>query len=107
MDHETFEAEKFGELFPQVEAAYRRAFNELNEQYDSTLVHAIDQQILDGSEPVYEDGAFRIRLPDNPVERVEGVVADEQRIAELLEVYVEELETQLAAVVGDGAEEKE
>ncbi|MFB6218599.1 MAG: DUF5783 family protein [Halobacteriaceae archaeon] len=103
MDHETFEQQKFGELFPQVETAYRRAFNALNEEYDSTVVHAIDQQILDASEPVYEDGHYTVTLPENPVDRVEGVVADDERVEELLEVYVAELESQLEAVLGEKA----
>jgi hypothetical protein len=103
MDHETFEEQKFAELFPQVETAYRRAFNAVNEEYDSTLVHAIDQQILDESEPVYEDGGYRVRMPDDPLDRVEGVAAADERIAELLDVYVEELEEQLGAVLGDKA----
>jgi hypothetical protein len=101
MDHETFEEKKYTEFFPRLESTYRRTFNELNEQYDSGLVHAIDQQILDESEPVYEDGAFTVRLPENPVDRVEGVVADDERIEDLLDVYVEKLEAQLAATFGD------
>jgi hypothetical protein len=101
MDHETFEEKKYTDFFPRVESAYRRAFNRLNEEYDSTLVHAIDQQVLDESEPVYEDGAFAVRLPENPVDRVEGVVADEERVTELLEVYVTTLEEELAATFGD------
>jgi len=97
MDPETFEEKKYTEFFPKLQTAYRRAFNDLNERYDSTLVHAIDQEILDESEPVYENGAFRIALPEDPLDRLDGVVADTERVEELLEIYVEELEEQLAA----------
>jgi hypothetical protein len=107
MDPDTFEEKKYTEHFPKLQTAYRRAFNELNGQYDSTLVHAIDQEILDESEPVYEEGAFRVQLPEDPLDRVDGVVADRERVGELLELYVEELEDQLAAVFGEiGGEEK-
>lgn len=101
LDPEEFEAEKFAEYFPQLQTAYKRAFAELNERYDSQLVHAIDQQVLDESEPVYEgDGEFAVRLPENPTDRLQGVVAPEERVDELLDVYVEELERQLRREFG-------
>ena len=101
-DPETFEAEKYREYFPQLQNAYKRAFDRLNEEYDSRLVHAIDQQILNESEPVYEgDGEFTLELPENPLDRLEGVISDD-RAAELLDVYVAEIETQLQTVFGVG-----
>jgi len=96
---EEFEAEKYVSLFPQLETAYKRAFDVLNERYDSSAVHAIDQQVLNESEPFYEgDGEFRIELPPDPTDRIEGVVVPDEKVTELLDVYVEELERQLRAV---------
>ncbi|MFB6135986.1 MAG: DUF5783 family protein [Halobacteriaceae archaeon] len=101
LDPDTFEEEKYVEYFPKLQRAYKDAFDELNGTYDSTLVHAIDQQVLDESEPHYEgDGEFRLELPENPTDRVEGVVASDERVAELLDVYVEEIERQLRVVFG-------
>jgi hypothetical protein len=98
-----FEAEKYRDYFPQLQNAYKRAFDRLNEEYDSQLVHAIDQQVLNESEPVYEgDGEFALELPADPLERLDGVVASEERAAELLERYVAEIERQLVAVFGVG-----
>ena len=104
-DPETFEEEKYAEYFPQLQTAYKRAFNELNGRYDSDLVHAIDQQVLNESEPFYEgDGEFRIELPENPLDRIQGVVAADERVEELLAVYVDELERQLRITFGFEAE---
>ena len=67
----------------------------------SFVVHALDQQVLNESEPHYEgDGEFEVTLPEDPLERVEGVVAGRERLEELLERYVEELEAQLRDVFG-------
>lgn len=106
LDPETFEEQKFVDYFPQLQTAYKRAFNELNETYDSELVHALDQQVLDESEPHYEgDGEFEVELPPDPLDRVQGVVAADERIAELLDLYVAEIERQLRAVFGFEADE--
>ena len=108
-DPERFEAEKYREYFPQLQTAYKRAFNRVNERRDSELVHAIDQQVLAESEPFYEDGAFRIDLPENPVGRLAlaGVGIDQARAEEVLEEYVAELEGQLREVFGvEGGEPK-
>jgi hypothetical protein len=97
-DPETFEEEKYVEHFPQLQTAYKRAFDRLNGEYDSQLVHAIDQQILDESEPVFEDGDFHLELPADPLDRLQGVVVSDERASELLEEYVAEIERQLRDV---------
>jgi hypothetical protein len=100
-DPEKFE-DKYVHYFPQLQRAYKSAFETMNEEYDSTLVHAIDQQILNESEPFYEDGAFRVELPANPVSRVDvqGAVFEADRIEATLERYVEEIESELHRVFG-------
>ena len=99
-DPEKFE-DKYVHYLPELEQAYRSAFETMNEGFDSELVHAIDQQILDESEPVYEgDGAFRIELPDDPAGRIEGVLVDEEKLRATLDRYVEVLETELRRVFG-------
>ncbi|NHN60652.1 MULTISPECIES: DUF5783 family protein [Halorussus] len=106
-DPEKFE-EKYVHYFNELQRAYKNAFNRLNEQYDSELIHAIDQQILNESEPFYEgDGEFRVELPDDPVDRVEGIVVADEKVAEMLDIYVEEIETELRRVFGfeSGGEE--
>jgi hypothetical protein len=101
LDPETFDEQKYVEWFPKLQTAYKRAFDRLNDEYDSTLVHAIDQQVLSESEPFYEgDGEFRVEVPENPADRVEGVVASDEKIEQLVSVYVEEIERQLRAVFG-------
>lgn len=98
---EEFEEEKYVDYFPQLQTAYKRAFNEMNETYSSDLVHAIDQQILNESEPHYEgDGEFTIELPENPLDRLTDVPADEKKVEELLEIYVETLEAEHRQVFG-------
>jgi len=95
LDPETFEEEKYREQFPQLQTAYKRAFDQMNETYDSELVHAIDQQILNESEPhLNEDRTIEIELPAEPLERVQGVVSDPERLEALLETYVDELVSQ-------------
>jgi hypothetical protein len=93
-DPEKFE-DKYVHYFPELQRAYKDAFEVMNEQYDSSLIHGIDQQILNESEPFYEDGEFRIDLPENPNERLTAVVVDDEKLAAVLERYVEELERQL------------
>lgn len=103
---EEFEEEKYTDYFPQLQTAYKRAFNDLNAEYDSTLVHALDQQVLNESEPHYEgDGEFSIELPENPITRLEDIVASEEKARELLELYVEGIEHQLRVVFDFEAEE--
>jgi hypothetical protein len=101
LDPERFEEQKFVDYFPRLQTAYKRAFDELNETYDSELVHALDQQVLDESEPHYEgDGEFAVELPPEPLDRVQGVVAADERVEELLERYVAEIERQLRVAFG-------
>ncbi|AGB39692.1 DUF5783 family protein [Natronococcus occultus] len=97
-DPEKFE-DKYANYFPELQQAYKNAFNRMNDRYDSELVHAIDQQVLNESEPFYEgDGEFRVELPDNPYERVSGVLVEEERFEDVLEIHVEEIETELERV---------
>ena len=98
-DPEKFE-DKYVHYFPELQRAYKNAFETMNEEYDSELIHAIDQQILNESEPFYEDGAFRIELPEDPEERVQGVLVDDEKLEATLDRYVDELETQLRRVFG-------
>ena len=96
LDAATFEEQKYVDFFPKLQQAYKSAFNTMNEQYDSTHVHAIDQAILNESEPVFEDGQFRIELPDDPEARIDGVVdIGDDRLAELLDAYTDTIETEL------------
>lgn len=100
LDPETFEEEKYVDLFPKLQQSYKNAFNRMNERYDSTLIHGIDQAVLNESEPHYEgDGEFTIDLPENPSERIDGVVVvSDEKLEELLDIYVEELKTELRRV---------
>ncbi|MFA9416078.1 DUF5783 family protein [Natrinema sp. HArc-T2] len=99
-DPEQFE-DKYANYFPELQQAYKNAFNRMNDQYDSELVHAIDQQVLNESEPFYEgDGEFRVELPDDPHGRLTGVVVDEERFEQILEIHVEEIEAELQRVFG-------
>ncbi|MFB6158011.1 MAG: DUF5783 family protein [Haloferacaceae archaeon] len=96
-DPEKFE-DKYANYFTELQRAYKNAFETMNDAYDSDLVHAIDQQVLNESEPFYEDGRFRVDLPADPVDRVTAVVASEEKIEGTLERYVEEIERELYAV---------
>jgi hypothetical protein len=100
-----FDAEKFEDkyvhYFNELQRAYKNAFERMNETYDSELIHAIDQQILNESEPFYEgDGEFRIDLPDDPAERTRGVVVDEEKLTRVLDIYVDELESEIREEFG-------
>jgi hypothetical protein len=99
-DPERFE-DKYAEYFTELQQAYKRAFETMNERFDSELIHAIDQQVLNESEPFYEgDGEFRIELPAAPAERVDAVLVDDEKLATVLDRYVEELERELRRVFG-------
>jgi hypothetical protein len=99
-DAEKFE-DKYEHYFPQLQRAYKNAFEWMNERYDSELVHAIDQQVLSESEPFYEgDGEFQVELPEDPARRLEGVLAGEEKVEEILDRYVERIEDELARVFG-------
>jgi len=99
-DPEKFE-DKYEHYFPQLQRAYRQAFETMNDAYDSELVHAIDQQILAESEPFYEGaGQFRIELPENPLDHLSGVLVDDEKATAVLDRYVEEIEAELRDVFG-------
>jgi hypothetical protein len=98
-DPEKFE-DKYVHYFPELQRAYKNAFETMNEAHDSELVHAIDQQVLNESEPFYEDGDFRVELPRDPADRVTGVVVDEEKLSATLERYVAEIEAELRSVFG-------
>jgi hypothetical protein len=89
---EEFEAEKYVDYFPQLQTAYKRAFDEMNEAHDSDLVHGIDQTILAESEPHYEgDGEFRLELPEDPISRLEGVLVADDDAREVLGEYTDRI----------------
>jgi hypothetical protein len=99
-DPEQFE-DKYANYFPELQRAYKSAFETMNDRYDSELVHAIDQFILNESEPFYEgDGQFRVELPENPYDRLQGVVVAEEKFEELMDRYEDELEAELRSVFG-------
>ena len=99
-DPERFE-DKYTNYFAELQTAYRNAFETMNDRYDSELVHAIDQQVLNESEPFYEgSGQFRIDLPEDPAERITGVLVDGGKLRGVLDAYVEQLETELQRVFG-------
>lgn len=98
-DPEKFE-DKYVHYFPELQRAYKNAFNTMNEQYDSDLIHGIDQQILNESEPFYEDGEFHVQLPEDPSERLTAIVADDEKVETTLERYVDEIEAELHRVFG-------
>jgi hypothetical protein len=99
-DPERFE-DKYVHYFAELQRAYKNAFEQMNDRYDSELVHAIDQQVLSESEPFYEgDGEFRVELPDEPYDRIEGVLVEESRFEETLAAYVERIEGELRRVLG-------
>jgi hypothetical protein len=99
-DPEKFE-DKYVHYFNELQRAYKNVFNRLNEEYDSELIHAIDQQVLNESEPFYEsDGEFRVELPEDPTDRVQGVLVKDEKVEEVLEIYVEEIEEELSRLFG-------
>ncbi len=99
-DPERFE-DKYAEYFSELQKAYKAAFEEMNDAYDSELIHAIDQQILNESEPFYEgDGEFRIELPEDPVDRLTAIVVDDEKVETVLDRYVDELKRQHRRVFG-------
>ena len=109
-DPVTFE-DKYANYFPELQEAYKNAFERMNETYDSELIHAIDQTVLAESEPFYEgpdegdrveSGSFRLDLPENPAGRVAsaGVIVDEETLDAVLSEYVAALEEELRIVFG-------
>ncbi len=99
-DPEKFE-DKYEHYFPELQRAYRQAFETMNDAYDSELVHAIDQHVLAESEPFYEgDGEFRVDLPDDPADRLTGIIVDDEKLSTVLDRYVAEIEAELRQVFG-------
>ena len=99
-DPEKFE-DKYQHYFPELQRAYKQAFETMNDRYDSELIHAIDQHVLAESEPFYEgDGEFRIDLPDNIEERLSGVLVDEEKLTTIMSTYEDEIEGELRSVFG-------
>lgn len=101
-DEAKFE-DKYAHYFTELQSAYRDAFETMNDAFDSELIHAIDQQVLAESEPLFEDGEFRIDLPDEPYDRLEGVLVERERFEGVMERYREELRAELRATfdIGD------
>jgi hypothetical protein len=99
-DPEQFE-DKYANYFTELQRAYKNAFQTMNDRFDSELIHGIDQFVLSESEPFYEgEGQFRIELPDQPYDRLQGVVVDEAKFEEIMERYLDEIETELQRVFG-------
>lgn len=98
-DPEKFE-DKYVHYFAELQRAYKNAFNHMNERYDSELIHGIDQMVLNESEPMYEDGEFYVDLPENPRDRLQGVLVDDEKFEETLETYVERIEEELYRTLG-------
>lgn len=102
----TFDADKFEDkyvhYFTELQRAYKQAFEHMNETYDSELIHAIDQHVLNESEPFYnESTGFEIELPSEPYDRVSDVIlVDEEKFDHILAEYVERIEDELEAVFG-------
>jgi hypothetical protein len=96
-DPEKFE-DKYANYFMELQEAYKRAFDTMNDEYDSQLIHAIDQQVLNESEPFYDDGEFRIELPEDPTARITGVVVSDEKLETVLDRYVKELRQELRVV---------
>jgi len=98
-DPELFE-DKYANYFSELQRAYKNAFETMNDRFDSELIHAIDQQVLNESEPFYDEdsGAFTIELPENPTERLTAIVVDDQKVSETLDRYVAEIELELYRV---------
>jgi hypothetical protein len=91
--------DKYVHYLTELQRAYRNAFEYMNDRYDSELVHAIDQNVLNESEPFYEgDGAFRIELPEHPSERLGDVLIEEEKLDAVLAEYVDRLEREIRNV---------
>lgn len=97
-DPDRFE-NKYVHYLDELDRAYRNAFEYMNENYNSTIVHAIDQQLLDDSEPIYsEEAGFQIELPADPRERLTGIPNRPDMIDSILETYIDRLEQELESV---------
>jgi len=99
-DPQKFE-DKYANYFPELQKAYKQAFEVMNDRYDSELVHAIDQQVLNESEPFYdEEAGFSVELPDEPGDRLTAIIVDDEKLDVVLDEYVEQIEAELRRVFG-------
>ena len=107
-DPERFEAEKYREYFTELQEAYKASFERMRGDldYDSTLVHAVDQFVLNESEPVWnaDTDSFEIDVPTepSPSERVAsaGVAAEEAHIQSMMQDYRAVLSAELRSRFG-------
>jgi hypothetical protein len=99
-DPEKFE-EKYVHYFEELETAYSNAYQQLHGQTNSEVLRAIDRQVLNESEPVYEgDGRFRVTLPDDIEERRQNLPGDEETFNAVLAEFVDRIEDELRRVFG-------
>jgi hypothetical protein len=105
-DPEKFE-DKYANYFTELQRAYKNAFETMRDSYDSDLVHAIDQTVLNESEPFYEDGVFRVELPESPAERMKGtgVPVGKETLEAALADYTAAIEDELHRIFGVEREE--
>ena len=98
-DPEKFE-DKYEHYFTELQQAYKQAFDAMSDRHSSDLVHGVDQRVLAESEPFYEgDGQFRVKLPDDAVERLTGEFPlSEAELQEVYDEYTDEIERQLRSV---------
>ena len=88
--------DKYVHYMDELQTAYKNAYQHFHGRYDSTLLKAIDRQVLDGSEPFYEgDGEFRVKLPENPRERVGDIPVDDETFDAVLQEFVDRIELEL------------
>jgi hypothetical protein len=99
-DPEKFE-EKYVHYFEELETAYSNAYQQLHGQADSEVLRAIDRQVLNESEPVYEGGGqFRITLPDDVEQRRQALPGDKETFDAVLTEFVERIEDELRQIFG-------
>jgi hypothetical protein len=100
-DADRFAEAKYVDYLTDLQQAYKNAFDRMNDRFDSKLVHTIDQEVLSESEPFYEGaGRFRLELPDEPADRVTGVVVSEGKLNGVLTTYAETVEREIARRFG-------
>jgi hypothetical protein len=87
--------DKYAHYFTELQRAYKNAFDTMNDTFESDLIHAIDQTVLNESEPFFQDGQFDLQLPENPHERFGGVSVEDDDLEQVLGRYVEEIEKEL------------
>ena len=96
-DPEKFE-DKYEHYFTELQQAYKQAFDVMTERYGSDEIHAVDQLILAESEPFYEGEGFRIELPEDAHDRLDGVDVTVADLDSLLSDYTDEIDRQLRGV---------